>query len=156
MKNLMKNVQVVIVCLVNVTKNKNTYLICVFLFYLFNIYNKMVNKYTKKDGSQTNYDQKAYNKTYYEKNKERIIQRIKERLATMTDEQREKYNEKKRQMYKIWYFLMDDDKKRKLINGCRKWINNNIELHKERTKQYYQQNKKKKDESGKVPTAQPG
>jgi hypothetical protein len=32
----------------------------------------MVNKYTKKDGSQTDYDQKAYNKTYYEKNKEKI------------------------------------------------------------------------------------
>ena len=74
----------------------------------------------------------------------------------MTDEQRQKYNEKKKQRYKIWYFLLDDDKKRKLINGCRKWIDNNIELHKERTKQYYQQNKKKKDESGKVPTTQPG
>ena len=99
---------------------------------------------------------KRWQKEYCEKNKERIIQRIKERLATMTDEQRQKYNEKRKQRYKIWYFLLDDDKKRKLINGCRRWIDNNIELHRERTKQYYQQNKKKKDESGKVPTAQPG
>ena len=40
--------------------------------YLFLIYNNMVKKYIKKDGSQTDYDQKAYNKTYYEKNKDKI------------------------------------------------------------------------------------
>ena len=53
------------------------------------------------------------------------------------------------------FFLMKTEKK-KLISVSRKWIDNNKELHAERNKQYYQQNKKKKDESGKVPTAQPG
>jgi hypothetical protein len=61
----------------------------------------------------------------------------------MTDEQREKYNEKRKQRYKIWYFLLDDDKKRKKIDICRRWIDKNMEHHKERMKQYYQQNKKK-------------
>jgi ABC-type uncharacterized transport system substrate-binding protein len=42
--------------------------------YLFLIYNKMVKKYTKKNGEVVikDYDQKTYNKTYYEKNKEKI------------------------------------------------------------------------------------
>ena len=37
--------------------------------YIYLIYNKMVKKYTKKNGEVVikDYDQKAYNKTYYEK-----------------------------------------------------------------------------------------
>jgi len=99
---------------------------------------------------------KQWQKQYYQNNKEKIIERIKQRWATMTEEERIRYNEKKRQRFKIWYFLLDEDRKKKLISVSRKWIDNNKELHAERNKQYYQQNKKKKDESGKVPTTQPG
>lgn len=99
---------------------------------------------------------KQWQKQYYQNNKEKIIERIKQRWATMTEEERIRYNEKKRQRFKIWYFLLDEDRKKKLISVSRKWIDNNKELHAERNKQYYQQNKKKKDESSKVPTTQPG
>jgi hypothetical protein len=91
----------------------------------------------------------------YNQSKEGAEKR-KGKWAAMTQEEKDKYNEKKRQRYKIWYFLLDDDKKRKLIDVSRRWIDNNKELHAEMNKQYYQQNKKKKDESGKVPTTQPG
>ena len=99
---------------------------------------------------------KAWQKEYYQKNKELIIEKTKARWATMPREQKDKYNDIKRQRYRIWYFLLDDDKKRKYIDQTRQWIENNKEHHAEMNKQYYQQNKKKKDESGKVPTTQPG
>jgi hypothetical protein len=106
-----------------------------------------------KEGAEK---RKQWQREYYQKNKAVIIDKIKGKWAAMTQEEKDKYNEKKRQRYKIWYFLLDDDKKRKLIDVSRKWIDNNKELHAEMNKQYYQQNKKKKDESGKVPTTQPG
>ncbi len=99
---------------------------------------------------------KKWQKEYYLKNKESIIAKIKERRANMTEEDRLKYNEKKRQRYKIWYYLMEPERKKKLIDNSKRWIDNNKEIHRERVKKNYQQNKTKKHEFDKVPTAQPG
>ena len=101
-------------------------------------------------------ERKKKQKEYYEKNKELISQRAKDRWKQMSQEQRDKNTAAKKQRYRIWYFLLDDDKKRKMIDNSRQWIENNKELHTKRANQYYLDNKKKKDEFSKVPTAQPG
>jgi hypothetical protein len=43
-----------------------------------------------------------------------------------------------------------------MIDNSREWIDNHKEIHRERVNKYYQDNKKKKDESYQVPTTQPG
>jgi uncharacterized protein YegL len=99
---------------------------------------------------------KRKQKQYYENNKEKISQRAREKWATMSQEQKDRITANRKQRYRLWYFLLDDNRKRRMIDNSREWIDNHKEIHRERVNKYYQDNKKKKDESYQVPTTQPG
>ena len=101
-------------------------------------------------------ERKRKQKKYYETNKEKISQAAKEKWATMPQEQKDRITFNRKQRYRLWYFLLDDNRKRRMIDNSREWIDNHKEIHRQRVNQYYQDNKKKKHESDKVPTTQPG
>jgi hypothetical protein len=118
--------------------------------------NGYVNKWKLNLNEEMLEERKRKQKQYYENNKEKISQRAREKWATMSQEQKDRITANRKQRYRLWYFLLDDNRKRRMIDNSREWIDNHKQIHRERVNKYYQDNKKKKDESYKVPTTQPG